>query len=100
MKGVAVQIEDVLRAAEDLGIPMVGIGIAHKMLGNESFPWPKHSLFTPTDSEVDGWPSAWALAKRTGLWAGVGNHGQAQINRGNLPAGVWIKGVDGWSRLA
>ena len=94
-------LETVFGVADELGVPVLGVGVKHDLLDNHAFPWPKHSLFTPPSVRVDGWPAAWELAKRAGIYAGCGNTGQAQIRSdAGLPAGVWVRALDGWVRVA
>lgn len=94
-------LESVLSIADELGVSIVGVGVKHDLLDNHSFPWPKHSLFTPPSARVDDWPAAWRIAKLAGIFDSCGNSGQAQIRSdAGLPSGVWVRALDGWAQVA
>jgi hypothetical protein len=91
-----------LALADELGITVVGVGVRHHWLGNETFPWPKNSLFVPDQFEYDGWPAAWELAQRAGIYRGTAaTRGQAAIDTRHLHRGVWVQSSDeGWVQVA
>lgn len=91
---------EVLSIANEIGVKTVGIGRKHASLGNTEFPFGgSGSIFTPTQSRHNGWPSAWHIAERAGISGGCGNTGQHQIRQDSCVDGVYrcIKGV--WTRI-
>ena len=60
------------------------------------FPYINYSVFS--DEETGGWPAAWRAAENSGMYAGCGNSGQAQI-REQLPPSVWKLVKDEWRKV-
>lgn len=91
---------EILEIANEVGVKTVGIGRRHASLGNADFPYnPTGSIFTPRESRINGWPSAWHIAEKSGIGFGAGNGGQHQIKSDSCVDGVYrcVKGV--WTRI-
>lgn len=91
-----------LDIARQVGATAVSVGILHPRLDNLKWPFPPHlSIFTPPDEDAeDGWPAAWTIARRMGIYEGCGNRGQAQCDTSGLLRGVWELQHGKWVRLA
>lgn len=106
MPSKKVSIEELLEAAQELGITAVSVSTCHARVENEKWPFSyKDNLFTPPeertyDNSSTGWPAAWKLADMLNIHGGCGNTGQVQLKRGHeLPEGVWEKQDEGWSQI-
>jgi len=83
----------------ELGVKLISISKETKKIKSSiGFPWIKGSIFS--DDNNGRWPAAWRIAENSGIYAGCGNSGQAQIRSDELPLpGVWkfVKGE--WRKI-
>lgn len=82
--------DEVLEVAKELGVSVVSIGLRSELVKNDDWGFgTSNSLFTHPDDKVDGWPAAWEIARRSGIYSGCGNSGQAQIHSQMVADGVY-----------
>lgn len=91
---------EVLAIAESIGVTIVGIGVKHKDLGNEEWPFGlSGNIFTPKDNKgPNGWPAAWHIAEAAHISHGAGNSGQHQIADGSVVDGLYRLKDGKWHR--
>ena len=105
--------KEFLDVAAELGLTVVGIGnVRHPLLENlayqsqnpdQIFGVGEVCVSGPDCDHVDFcWTrqAVWVLAERTGRYLGCGNTAQAQASTIDLDAGVYVRLIDGWGRMA